>query len=191
MKFFKLIVVLFVLFFLISCLGNMNPTGGNSTPNYPYFITKEPLIVKKILVPKGTKLVYEESFFKEGEQEKIMSEKSLKEIVLPIGKTLDWGGVPITMIEKFFNSEMRGFSVYADFNKLSDNKKTKFSELWQSCESEIGITVKNIDDWSFNTENISDVESCSGLYQRYFKDNKEMNDFLDKTYNELKKIDSK
>ncbi|MNQ26139.1 hypothetical protein D3C85_393680 [compost metagenome] len=28
-------------------VGNMNPTGGNSAPNYPYFITTEPLIVKK------------------------------------------------------------------------------------------------------------------------------------------------
>lgn len=191
MKNFKLIAILLVLFFLNGCVGNMNPTGGNSSPNYPYFVTKKALIVKKILVPKGTKLVYEESFLKEGEQEKMMSEKKLTSIEIPIGETIDWGGVPVTMIDKFFNDEMCGFSVYADFNKLSKNKKTKFSELWESCSSNIGITVENIDDWSFNTKNISDVESCSVLYQRFFKDNKEQNDFLDEIHNELKKIDSK
>jgi hypothetical protein len=168
-----------------------NPTGGNSTPNYPYFIVKKSIIVKKILVPKSTKLVYEESFFKEGEQDEMMGEEKLTDIELPSGETIDWGGVPVTEIRKYFNHEMRGFSVYADFNKLSTNKRTKFSDLWESCSTDLGITVKNIDDWSFNAKNISDVESCSVNFQRYFKESKEQNDFLDELYNELKKINPK
>ena len=75
MKSFKITYIL--LFFLLhGCIGNMNPTGGNSSPNYPYFITKYQLKVKNIVVPNGTKLIYEESFFKQGEQDKILNEKN-------------------------------------------------------------------------------------------------------------------
>lgn len=191
MKFFKPFSFLLGFFSLTGCVGSMNPTGGNSAPNYPYFITTEPLTVKKILVPKGTKLTYEEQTFKEGKQDKMMSEGKLTAIDLPAGETMDWGGVPVTSIAKFFNSEMRGFTVYADFNVLGKDKRTKFSELWQSCSNDIGITVRNIDDWSFNTKNIADVESCSVLYQRYFKDNSSQQAFLDHIYAELMKIGSK
>jgi len=191
MKFFKLSSFLLGLFSLTGCIGSMTSTGGNSAPNYPYFITTARLVVKKILVPKGTRLVYEEHFSKEGKQDKMMAEGKLHTIELPVGETIDWGGVPVTSITKFFNSEMRGFTVYADFNKLSNDKRTKFSELWQSCDSDLGIAVKNIDDWSFNTKNISDVQSCSVLYQRYFKEDEKQQNFLDNIYAELIKIGSK
>jgi len=173
---------------LTGCIGNMNPTGGNSASNYPYFITTKPLVIKKIAVPAGTKLTYEENFFKEGKQQEMMGETKLTTIDLPIGQTINWGGVPVTSINKFFNSEMRGFTVYADFSKLSDNEKTKFSELWQSCSNDLGITIKNTDDWSFNTKNISDVESCSVNYQRYFKDDTRQQTFLNEMYAELLKV---
>jgi hypothetical protein len=166
----------------------MNPTGGNSAPNYPYFLTKEPLVVKKILVPTGTKLIYDEHFFKEGKQEEMLSEGRLQAIVLPRGESMNWGGVPVTSISKFSNSAMRGFNVSADFRKLSDTKKTRFSELWKSCSNDLGITVKNTDDWSFNTENISDVRSCSVLYQRFFKNNESQQSFLNTLYEELLKV---
>ncbi|OXA70299.1 hypothetical protein B0A67_16025 [Flavobacterium aquidurense] len=191
MKFFKSSFSLLGLLFLTGCVGNMNPTGGNSTPNYPYFITVKPLVVKKIAVPTGTKLVYEEQFFKEGKQEKMLNEEKLITIELPKGQFIIWGGVPVTSIDKFFNSEMRGYTVYADFEKLTEDKKTKFSEMWQSCSNDIGITVKNTEDWSFNTQNISDVESCSVLYQRYFKENESQQKFLNEIYSELLKVDSK
>ncbi|MBC8985095.1 hypothetical protein H9X96_04830 [Pedobacter sp. N36a] len=193
MKNFKLPAFLFGLLSLTGCMGSMNPTGGNSAPDYPYFITKKPLVVKKIWVPIGTKLVYEEQFFKEGEQDKILNEKKLNSIALPTGETIDWAGVPVTSISKFFNSEMRGFTVYADFDQMNKGKgrKTKFSELWQTCSNDIGITVKDIDDWSFNPKNIADVESCSVNYQRYFKDSPSQQGFLDEMYSELIKNGSK
>ena len=126
-----LIIALFTIgyFVLLGLSGMGSPTGGRG-PNYPYFITLEPTTIKNILVPKGTKLTYEEQFFKEGQQDKIMNEEKLTSIELPEGKTIDWGNVPVFMILKFFNSEMRGYTVYADFNQLSNDKKTKFSELW-------------------------------------------------------------
>ena len=184
-----LIIALFTIgyFVLLGLSGMGSPTGGRG-PNYPYFITLEPTTIKNILVPKGTKLTYEEQFFKEGQQDKIMNEEKLTSIELPEGKTIDWGNVPVFMILKFFNSEMRGYTVYADFNQLSNDKKTKFSELWQSSGNELGIDVKNIGDWSFNKQNITDVESCGVNNQRYFKEDKSQQQFLDSLMKELLNI---
>ena len=184
-----LIIALFTIgyFVLLGLSGMGSPTGGRG-PNYPYFITLEPITIKNILVPKGTKLTYEEQFFKEGQQDKIMNEEKLTSIELPEGKTIDWGNVPVFMILKFFNSEMRGYTVYADFNQLSNDKKTKFSELWQSSDNELGIDVNNIGDWSFNKQNITDVESCGVNNQRYFKEDKSQQQFLDSLMKELLNI---
>ncbi|WAC40841.1 hypothetical protein [Pedobacter sp. SL55] len=185
MKFSKLPLLFAAL--LTGCVGNMNPTGGNGKPDYPYFVTTKPLIVKKIAVPAGTTLVYEESWLKKGKQDKMLSESKLTAINLPVGATINWGGVPITSISQFFNSEMRGFTVYADFSKLDKSQTNRFIEMWQSCDDNLGIAIKNRDDWSFNPDNIVDVQSCSVLYQRYFKDNKEQQRFLDEMYTEMMK----
>ena len=156
--------------------------------DYPYFITRDSLLVKKIMVPKGTKLIYEENPFVKGEQFALLDENKLTTIKLPYGETISWAGVPVTEIDKFYNEEMRGVTVYADFEKLSADKRTKFSELWRSCEDGLGVGVKNIDDWSFNPKNISDIESCSVLYQRFFKDSINQQKFLDNILIELKKL---
>ncbi|WP_233789103.1 hypothetical protein [Sphingobacterium sp. HMA12] len=172
------------LIFLSALSGIGNPTGGRG-PDYPYFITTEPVTVKKIVVPKGTKLTYEEQFFKKGQQDKIMNEKKLTDIHLPEGKTIDWGGVPVYAITKFFNSEMTGYSVFAAFNQLSDEQRTKFSELWQACGGELGVLVKDAGDWTFETKNITDITDCSVRYQRYFKEDDRQQKFLDSLYNAL------
>lgn len=175
-------------FLLLNGLRGMgNPTGGRG-PDYPYFITIEPVIVKKIVLPKGTKLTYEEQLFKKGQQDRIMNEKKLTNIELPKGKTIDWGGVPVYMIIKFFNPEMKGFSVYADFSQLSDGKKTKFSEIWESCGGDLGVLVKNQNDWTFDTKNIVDISDCSVNFQRYFKEDAQQQLLLDNLYIELKKV---
>lgn len=174
-------------YFILDGLSSMGNPNGNSAPDYPYFITTEPVTVKKIVLPKGTKLTYEEQFFREGQQDKILNEKKLTDIELPKGKTIDWGGVPVYMISKFFNSEMKGYSLYADFGQLRDDKKSKFSEMWQSCGGELGVLVKNTDDWTFNTKNITDISDCSVTYQRFFKEDLHQQSFLDKLLNEIKK----
>lgn len=178
-------------FILTGCIGNLSPNGGNSSVDYPYFITTEPMVIKKIRLPKGTRLTYDEHFFVKGKQDHTMSEQRLTSIKLPEGETINWGGVPVYWIEKFFNPEMTGFTVYADFSKLSEDKKTKFSTLWKSCTDGLSITVKNIDNWSFDKGNIADIESCSVLYQRYFKDDPEQQTFLNNMLSELRKVDQK
>ncbi|MFG0587138.1 hypothetical protein ACF8D3_03800 [Acinetobacter sp. YQ_14] len=189
MQSIKTLSVAFTLL-LTGCVGNMNPTGNMTRPNYPYYTTQQPIAVKNIRVPAGTTLVYEKYAFKKGKQERLLPEDKLTDIKLPEGKTIVWGGVPVTQISRFFNTEMRGYSVYADFNQLELKQWTKFSQLWQSCNDDLGITVKDTRDWSFNKNNIADVESCSVNYQRYFKDDAQQKQFLDTLYSELMKVDS-
>jgi len=169
----------------IATLGNPN---GDPPPDYPYFVTTGETTVKNIVVPAGTLLFYREQFLKNGKQDNMLNETSLTTIKLSIGKTIDWGGVPVHRIEKFFNHKMRGFTLYADFKQLSNDKQTKFSKLWQSADDQLGINVIDIDDWSFDKENIADVKSCGVNYQRYFTNNLEQQQFLDNLYAELKNI---
>lgn len=190
-KFFKLFFLIISFTFLTGCLGDFNPNGSNSKTDYPYFVTSEATVVKKIMVPPGTKLVYEEQFFKKGKQDNLLNESKLRSIEFPTNKSTFWGGVPITSIVKYYNTDMRGFSVYADFTILGEDDKTKFSQMWESCGDHLGITINNLDDWSFNKRNIADVESCSVLYQRYFKDDVEQQNFLDEMYAALMEVVSK
>ena len=44
------------------------------------------------------------------------------------------------------------------------------------------------DDWSFNKQNITDVESCGVNNQRYFKEDKSQQQFLDSLMKELLNI---
>ena len=161
----------------------------NTPDKSPYFITTKPISINNILVPKGTKITYKKRYFWEKyEQKKLLNEKDITRISFKEGITINWGGIPIKEIIKFFNPEMKGYSVYADFDSVNKNKNTQFYNLWKSCNSELGITVKNTDDWSFNQKNILDVQSCGVSYQRYFSEDIEQQLFLDNLYNELTKI---
>jgi len=185
----KMIVSLIPICVLLSsCMGNMTPAGGNSRPNYPYFITTTPLTIKHIDVPVGTYLIYGDQKFIKGKQNQIMSEKNLTRIDFPENANMTWGGVPITSIHQFFNSAVTGYTVNADFSKLDSSAQTRFSKLWQSCDEGLGILIRDRSDWSFNKNNITDVESCSVLYQRYFKNNSKQQKFLDRLYYELKQV---
>ncbi len=164
----------------------MNSAGGTISPNYPFFITQEPTLVKEIWVPSGTKLTYEEHFWKEGQQTKPLSEKKITLITLPENEFIYWGGIPVYEIEKYFNPEMRGFTVYADFDKIDTLKLNEFGKIWKSCSNQIGININNIDDWSFKTKNITDIANC-GSIQRFFKDDIEQQEFLNKLYLALQK----
>lgn len=183
----KIIFSIVTLLNLGACVGNMNPTGGNSRPDYPYYVTTQPIIVKKIPIPIGTKLEYEEQYFKSGQQNSLINEKKLVAIYFPKDQSMNWAGVPIGTINKYFNSEMKGFSVYARFEQLPSNQQTRFSQLWQKCDDNLGISVRNTDDWTFNLNNIADIDSCSVNYQRYFKDSLQQQHYLDQLYQEMRK----
>ncbi len=176
----------------IACLyAYLNALGAswalNKPDKRPFFITTQQIVVKNIPLPEGTKIIYKKRYFWEKhEQKDPLNEKDITAISFREGTTINWGGVPITSIVRFYNSEMKGFSVYADFQKL--NKKTRFADLWESCNDNLGITVEDTEDWSFNKKNILNVESCGVNYQRHFKEDENQQRFLDDLYNELKTI---
>lgn len=175
---FLSIVLLVTGYLVLDSISHIGSPTGERGPNYPYFITTVPTTVKKITVPKGTKLTYEEHFFKEGEQFKIMEEEKLNDIELPVGKTIDWGGVPVYKIIKFGNPAMQGFTVCPDFAKLKNGKENKFSKMWQKSSCDLGVLIKNTNEWSFNVKNIIGISDCD------FK-NKQ---FRHELFNELKKV---
>lgn len=173
---------------MLNGFGNIGSTSGGYYSPVPYFITKEPTVVKNITVPKGTTLQYILSPFAEGQQDIMLKENNIDAINLPEGKTIDWGGIPVTKFNAtgdfIDGSNTKGFSISIDFNQLKN--KTTFTELCQSCNERLSVLIKNKNDWSFNIENISDIYSC-GPYQRSYKNNKKQQQFLDKLNNELKK----
>lgn len=184
-----IIILIAIGLFYIYLIALSSMWSLNKADESPYFITTRPIIIKNISLPKGTKIVYEKRYFwQKYEQKKLLNEKDVTEIYFIEGEKTDWGGVPINSIIKFYNSEMKGFSVYADFDSLNENKKTQFSNLWQSCNDSLGITVKNTNDWSFNQGNILDIESCGVNKQRYFSEDLKQQKFLDNLYSELMKI---
>lgn len=195
MKFKKTLVVIGIIIligtasFVAYLIGLASAYDLNKPDKRPFFIISEPVIVKNIQLPKGTKIIYEKRYFwQEYEQEKQLSEKDIVAISFPKETTINWGGVPITSIVKFYNSEMSGYTVTASFKKLNKNAESRFANLWQSCNDDLGITVKNTNDWSFNKENILDVQSCGVNYQRYFKDDIAQQKYLDSLHDALIEI---
>ncbi|MCL7763527.1 hypothetical protein MPF19_08890 [Polaribacter sp. Z014] len=190
----KILIILGIILFVLIGLFYIYAKGlgsmyalGNKPDESPFYITTKPIVVKNILLPKGTKISYKKNYFwQKYEQKELLNEKNIKEISFP--EVINWGGVPITSILKFFNPEMKGFSVYADFNRLDKNKETQFSNLWKSCSSKLQISVQDTDDWSFNKKNISDIESCSVNYQRYFSEDEKQQKFLNDLLSEMMKI---
>lgn len=183
-----LLIVIAIVGFLFYLQALSSAYSLHKPDKRPYYITTEPLVVKNITLPKGTKITYEKRhFWERRERSKPGNEQDISQITLLGGTTIDWGGMPITSITKFYNSSMKGFAVYADFEKLDSAKGTEFSRLWQRADENLGVTVVNTADWSFNKENILDVESC-GMFQRYYKEDVEQQAFLDSVFSELKKI---
>jgi hypothetical protein len=202
MKFFKICTFLWILLFFTGCDFSSMGTNGVGSLNLPFFMTTEPLQVKKLSIPIGTRLTYNEHLSKKGKQNEMMSEDELIDIDLPIGQTIDWGGIPVRGIDNSLRSAFRGLEkfkglhgiiVFGDVNQIKDDERTNLhSKLWQYCDNGIlGIAVKNIDDWSFNTKNFSDVETCSKKYQRFFKEDASQQKFLDEIFTELIKSGSK
>ena len=70
---------------------------------------------------------------------------------------------------EFFNSDLRGFSIYADFNNLSTSEQITDSQWWQSSNNELVAIVKYLGDLLYNKIHITDVNGSNINYRRYFK----------------------
>ncbi len=180
------IIGLICLFCYLYFLGLANMWHVN-TDDRPYFITTKPMIVKNIKLPIGTEIRYTKKWFwqdyilKEPLNEEDVESISLhsqhdyidflktkKDVpVDSIGsyKYIEWAGVPVRSI--YLSANKKHLVISPDFRKMSEDKKTKFSQIWQNCDKyakpfgELYISLKNINDWSFNKENILDIYSCS------------------------------
>ena len=155
-KYSSLIVLLFV---MLSSFSYSN----YSLPDYKYYIVKEPMVVKNLELPVGTRIVYfNTSLFGDSESSRPLKEKNIYQMFFPDDKPLIWGGVPVSLIERFFNRSMKGFTVYpelgnslqSDENKRKLMEKNEFIKLWFMWSKNMDVNIKNENDWSFNPDNM-------------------------------------
>ncbi|WPP71101.1 hypothetical protein SOI81_05465 [Acinetobacter pittii] len=150
----------FTSFTLTGCGGCPIIAGCNGTDPSPYYITTTSSQVRGIPIPPKTKLTYQSQHFRQKfEQTHALKERNLSGISLPADTAIIWGGMPVDMFIQFSNPEMKGFSVYPapGFKAELSNE---FLRLWKSCESDLDITLKDPNDWSFNPKNMK-IRGCS------------------------------
>lgn len=149
---------------LAGCIGCYNPTGCNKDSS-PYYVTTTTTQIRGITVPNATKLKYKsKNSFQKDQQQHPLNEKDLTSIELPPNTAINWGGMPSYLFINFFNSEIKGYSIYP-VKELKPQTENSFVKLWKSCDSALDVTLKNPNDWSFNPENM-EVTGCSVNIQK-------------------------
>lgn len=162
-RIFKLSIFSFPVLLLSGCIGCYNPTGCNRDTS-PYFYTKQITQVKGVTVPVGTKLVYKSQKSKQkDEQTAPLKEEHITGIKLPKDSAMLWGGMPTNHLLQFANSEMQGFTAYRA-QEAPAVYSNQFLKLWKECDSDLDISIKNKNDWSFNPANMK-IIGCGINYQ--------------------------
>ena len=162
-RIFKLSILSFPVLLLSGCIGCYNPTGCTRDDS-PYFYTKQITQVKGVTVPVGTKLVYKSQKSKQkDEQTAPLKEEHITGIKLSKDSAMLWGGMPTNHLLQFANSEMQGFTAYRAQGAPAVYSN-QFLKLWKECDSDLNISIKNKNDWSFNPANIK-IIGCGINYQ--------------------------
>ncbi|KKC44184.1 hypothetical protein [Acinetobacter sp. V2] len=160
---FKLSILSFPVLLLSGCIGCYNPTGCTRDDS-PYFYTKQITQVKGVTVPVGTKLVYKSQNPKQkDEQTAPLKEEHITGIKLPKDSAILWGGMPTNHLLQFANSQMQGFTAYRA-QEAPAVYSNQFLKLWKECDSDLNISIKNKNDWSFNPSNMK-IIGCGINYQ--------------------------
>ncbi|WP_111854936.1 hypothetical protein [Acinetobacter oleivorans] len=162
-RIFKLSILSFPILLLSGCIGCYNPTGCTRDDS-PYFYTTQITQVKGVTVPVGTKLVYKSQKSKQkDEQTAPLKEEHITGIKLPKDSAMLWGGMPTNHLLQFANSEMQGFTAYRAQGAPAVYSN-QFLKLWKECDSDLNISIKNKNDWSFNPSNMK-IIGCGINYQ--------------------------
>lgn len=177
---------------LTACIGCYNPTGC-TTDTSPYYITKTTTHIRGITIPPQTKLKYKSlNFSQKDQQTKPLKERDLTNIELPTNTAIVWGGMPSSKFIQFFNSEMKGFTVYRAQGS-SQNSSSEFIKLWQSCDSDLSITLKDSNNWTFDPSNM-EIRGCGvniqkrSQYNTHWPNQDKADKFLEKINNALQKL---
>ena len=192
---------LFLIVLLFTVLSSFS-YSNYPTPDYKYYIVKEPMVVKNLQLPVGTRIVYfDKSLFGDSESSKPLSEKKIYQIFFPDDKPLIWGGMPVALIERFFNRDMKGFTVYPELGNLFEKEKIKskliekseFIKLWFMWAENIDVNIKDEKDWSFNPDNMvlggeADSRYIDYSNLKYFDDESSMKEHLRKLNEAAKSV---
>ena len=177
---------------LTACIGCYNPTGCTADTS-PYYITQSTTYIRGITVPPQTKLTYKaQNFSQKNQQTKPLNERDLTDIVLPTNTAIVWGGMPSAKFIRFFNSEMKGFTVYPA-QGFNQNSSSEFLKLWQSCDSDLSITLKDPHNWTFDPSNM-EIRGCGvniqkrSQYNTHLPNQDKADEFLIKINHALQKL---
>lgn len=162
-RIFKLSILSFPVLLLSGCIGCYNPTGFTRDDS-PYFYTTQITQVKGVTLPVGTKLVYKSQKSKQkDEQTAPLKEEHITGIKLPKDSAMLWGGMPTNHLLQFANSQRQGFTAYRA-QEAPAVYSNQFLKLWKECDSDLDISIKNKNDWSFNPSNMK-IIGCGINYQ--------------------------
>lgn len=100
---------------------------------------------------------------KKNEQTAPLKEENITSIKLPKDTAILWGGMPTNHLLQFANSEMQGFTAYRA-QEVPAVYSNQFLKLWKECDSDLDISIKNKNDWSFNPANMK-IIGCGINYQ--------------------------
>ena len=164
-KFFGLGLLGLISINLTACGGCSTLAGCNGSDRSPYYITSVSKQVRGISIPPQTKLTYRSQYFRqEFQQTQALKEQNLTGIRLAEDAAILWGGMPVNIFIQFSNPKIQGVSFYPAIGFKSEPSNA-FLRLWKSCESDLGIYLKNPNDWSFNPTNMQ-ITSCGRFRQK-------------------------
>lgn len=149
----------FLLFTVMSLLSGcyfMANIGGDGAEKRPFIFVDKPTVIKNVLLPVNTEILYHENSHKKLEQE-------IEEFrLIPDPSTgayepqsyIQWGGAYVENMG--FNGQFLRVKA-TGFVKMP--QKNEFLRLWENCDGELLIKLKDANDWSFNPKNMY-IENC-------------------------------
>lgn len=160
-------------FAIFDFIGAGSPKGGNLY--YYYYITKEPMVIKNILVPAGSTITYNKrAKFGKDELQKPLSEKKIDEIEFK--EPIIWAGLKISRIKTHVNHKIESIIFYFSYKDLIEKEKelkesSPFLKYWIEKEEEgsFALQIKDKSDWSFNPDNLTIIDLGWVYYDDYIE----------------------
>ncbi|WLF83536.1 hypothetical protein [Moraxella sp. ZY210820] len=150
-----------LLFTIMSLLSGcyfmaMANIGGDGAEKRLFIFVDKPTVIKNVLLPVNTEVLYHENSHKKLEQEieefRLMPDPSTG--AYEPQSYIQWGGAYVENMGfngQFLRVKPTGFVKMPQHNE--------FLRLWKDCDGELLITLKDGNDWSFNPQNMY-IENC-------------------------------
>lgn len=157
--------LLIVLLFSMLGLSCASRSINSSYEERSYHVIQEPMVIKGLSLPKGTKVTYEVDFINHGLQDSPLSTDKIRSLRLPKGKALNWAGIPVDWVTKnSYANKTVGYTIFLAFD-VPHTSQSRLSTLWKKKRCyRMSVNTKNGDDWSFDMNNIVSIHDCYPMF---------------------------